>query len=68
VVCFVTLDKVLRLGFRRVVHVALEPYIANNFLENDATNSAGFGVPFDVVTALERLGDRPLSFPKVWDA
>jgi hypothetical protein len=35
------------------MHVALEPDVCVHFLENHATDAAGFRVPFDNVTALE---------------
>ncbi len=38
----VTLDKVLRFVSRSVVHITLDPYIRNNFLDDDAANPPGF--------------------------
>ena len=36
-ICLITLDEVLRLRFvsRSVVHIAFDPYIRNNFLDNE---------------------------------
>ena len=53
---FVAFDEVLRLVSRGVVDIAFEPYVGNNFLQNDATNSPRFRVPFNVVAAFESLG------------
>ena len=36
----VTLDEVLRLLSRSVVHIAFDPYIRNHFLNDDAANPA----------------------------
>lgn len=55
VVGFVALDEVLRFVLRGMVHVAFEPHIGNDFLHHHAANPARFGVPFDVIAALECL-------------
>jgi hypothetical protein len=55
VVCLVARDKVLRLGPRRVMHVALESNVRDHLLENYPANSPRFRVPFDVVAPLERF-------------
>lgn len=52
----VTLDDVLRFVLRSMVHIAFDAYVGHDFLDDDATNSAGFGVPFNVVTALKCFG------------
>lgn len=38
----VTLDEVLRLLSRSVVHIAFDPYIKNDFLDDDAANPPSF--------------------------
>ena len=52
----VALNDVLGFIVRGVVKIAFEPYVRNNFLHDNATNSPGLRVPFNVVTALERVG------------
>jgi hypothetical protein len=47
----VALDEILRFLSRSVVHIALDPHIRNNFLDNDAANSPSFRIPFNVVAA-----------------
>jgi hypothetical protein len=47
----VALDEILRFLSRSVVHIALDPYIRNNFLDNDAADSPSFRIPFNVVAA-----------------
>ena len=59
-VSLITLDDVLRFVLRGVVHVALETNVGDNLLHDDAANSTCLGVPFDVITALERLGHSTL--------
>lgn len=56
VVRLIDLDEILGVFFRGVVNIALEPKVANNFLRDNAPNSACFRVPFDMVAAFERLG------------
>ena len=52
---FITLDEVLRFILRGVVHIAFETNVGDNFSNDHAANSSRLGVPFNVVTALERL-------------
>jgi hypothetical protein len=40
------------------MHADFETNVGNNFLNDYATNSPCFGVPFNMVTALERLSHR----------
>ena len=49
------LYKVLRFILRGVVRVALEANIGDNFPEDHTANSSRFRVPFNTVTALERM-------------
>jgi hypothetical protein len=58
VVGLFTVDDVLRFVFRGMVHIAFEPDGGSNLLDDYATNSAGFRVPFNVVAALKGLGHR----------
>jgi hypothetical protein len=58
VVGLLALYKVLRFAFRGVMHVAFEKNVGNNFLDDYAANSPCFGVPFNMVTALQRLSHR----------
>jgi hypothetical protein len=51
----VACNEVLRLGPRRVMHVALESNVRDHLLENYPANSPRFRVPFDVVAPLERF-------------
>jgi hypothetical protein len=53
-----TLYDVLRFALRRVVHIAFETNIGGNFANDHTANSSGFGIPFNMVTALERLSHR----------
>jgi len=53
-----TLYDVLRFVFRGVMHVAFETHVGNNFLNDYAANPTCFGVPFNMVTELERLSHR----------
>jgi len=53
---FVTFNEVLGVVARRMVDMAFEPHIGNNFLEDDHTNSPRFRVPRNVVASFERLG------------
>jgi hypothetical protein len=55
VIGFVTLDEVLGFVLRRVVDIAFELNIANNFPYDDATNSTCLRIPFNVITAFESL-------------
>ena len=55
VIGFVTLDDVLRLVLRSMVQIAFEANVGDNLLNDHATNSSAFRVPFNLVTALERL-------------
>ena len=52
-VSLVALDEILGLFLRRMMYVSVDPHIRNNLLKNDAPDSAGLGIPFDVVTAFE---------------
>ena len=56
VIGFIALDEILGLFFGGVVGVALERHIGNDFLRDGAANSTCFRIPFDVITAFERLG------------
>lgn len=38
----VTLDEILRFVSRSVVHITLDPYIRNNFLDDDTANPPSF--------------------------
>ncbi len=38
----VTLDEVLKLLSRSVVHIAFDPYITNDLLDDDAANPPSF--------------------------
>jgi hypothetical protein len=58
VLCFVTLDEVLRFISRGVVDIAFERHIGNYFLYDDATNSTRLRVPLNVVASFESL-DHP---------
>jgi hypothetical protein len=58
VVGLLTLYDVLRFALRRVVHIAFETNIGGNFPNDHTANSSGFGIPFNMVTALERLSHR----------
>ena len=42
VVGLFTLDDVFRFVFRGMMHIAFDPYISHNCLDDYATNSAGF--------------------------
>lgn len=55
VIGFVTLDEVLGFVLRRVVDIAFELNIGNNFPHDDATNSTCLRIPFNVITAFESL-------------
>ncbi len=55
VIGFVAFDEILGFFFGGVVRVALEHHIGNDFLHNSAANSTCFRIPFDVITAFERL-------------
>lgn len=56
VIGFIALDEILGFFFGGVVGVALERHIGNDFLRDSAANSTCFRIPFDVITAFERLG------------
>jgi len=56
VVGLFTLDDVLGLVSWGMMHVAFEPDGRNDFLDDYTTNSAGFWVPFNVVTAPKDVG------------
>ena len=56
VVGFIALDEILGFFSGGVVGVALESHIGNDFLHDSAANSTCFRIPFDVITAFERLG------------
>lgn len=56
VIGFVTLDDVLRLIPRSMVQITFEANDRDHFLNDHAANSSRFRVPFNQVTALERLG------------
>lgn len=58
VVGLVALDEILGLRFRGVMDVAFESHVGNDFLHDDAPNSTGLRIPFNVITALERLHHR----------
>ena len=55
VVSFVTRDEVLGIGPRCAMRVVLQPYVRNSLLENHSTTPVGFGVPFDMITPVERF-------------
>ena len=55
VIGFVTLDDVLRLILRSMVQITFEANDRDHFLNDHAANSSRFRVPFNQVTALERL-------------
>jgi hypothetical protein len=59
VVGFIALDEILGFFSGGVVGVALESHIGNDFLHDSAANSTCFRIPFDVITAFERLGHLP---------
>ena len=50
VVGLFTLDDVLRFVFRGMMHVAFDPYIRNNFLDDHATNSGSSLAPVSATT------------------
>jgi hypothetical protein len=58
VIGFVTLDNVLRFVFRSMVQIAFEAHGRDNFLQDHSANSSCFGLPFNMVAALERLRHR----------
>src|SRR5215472_902398 len=47
------LDQVLRIGFRGVMRVPLDPSVRSHFLDDRASHTAGLRVPFDSVASLE---------------
>lgn len=51
----VALNEVLRFSFRGATDVAFEFHIRNNFLDDDAADTARLRVPCNVVSAFERL-------------
>ena len=55
VVRLVAVDEVLGSFSCRVVDIALDPHVGGNFLDDNATNAAGLGVPFNVISAFEYL-------------
>ena len=60
---FIALDEILRFLSSGVVHIPFEPHVRNNFLHDYAANSACLRVPFNMITALERLSQMaPESF------
>lgn len=59
VIGFVALDEILGLFFGGVVRVALERHIGNDFLHDSPANATCFRIPFNVITAFERLGHLP---------
>lgn len=68
VIGFIALDEILGLFFGGVVGVALERHIGNDFLHDSAANSTCFRIPFDVITAFERLGHLPSLPNRRWIA
>ena len=55
VIRFVAFDEVLRIVLRSMVNIPFEASIREHFLDDRSTLSSSFGVPFNVVTAFERL-------------
>jgi hypothetical protein len=68
VIGFIALDEILGLFFGGVVGVAFERHIGNDFLHDSAANSTCFRIPFDVITAFERLGHLPSLPNRRWIA
>jgi hypothetical protein len=56
VIGFIALDEILGFFFGGVVGVAFEFHIGNHFLQDSATNSTCFRIPFNVIATFERLG------------
>ena len=56
VIGLIALDEILGFFCGRVVRVAFEFEIGNDFLHDSAANSTCFRVPFDVIATFERLG------------
>ena len=52
----VALDEILGLFFGSVVDVAFDFHIGNDFLHENAANSACFRVPSNMIAAFEPLG------------
>jgi hypothetical protein len=55
VVRFIALDEILRVFFRGVVDITLEPNVGNNLPCDDAANPARLRIPSNVITTLEGL-------------
>ena len=49
-------DQVLRIGSGGMMYVAFEPDVRHHLFNDHTANTAGFGIPFHDVAALERLG------------
>ena len=47
------------------MHIAFETNVGDDFLHDNTANSSGFGVPFNVVAALERLSHPAVTIPSV---
>jgi hypothetical protein len=63
VVRLIALNEILGVFFRGVMDIALETYVGNYFLYDDAANSTCFRVPFDMIGTFERLGHFFQSLP-----
>jgi hypothetical protein len=55
VISFVALDLILRITFSGVMHVTFVLHVVRVFLDDDAFNVSGFGIPSDMVSNSESL-------------
>ena len=55
VISFIALDLILRITFSAVMHVTFVLHVVRVFLDDNAFNISGFGVPSDMVSNSELL-------------